>query len=142
MQQVPQWTEELRSLSLPRKQAEQALRLLEYAIVQRFPQLTLQELQAMIQLTPFEKTVAGQELIQIGIEKGIEQGIEKGIEKGIEQGIEQGIEKGIEKGALIGEIRSRQRFLQEPLLSQEQLTHKDMEALQTMLAQLDARLDL
>ncbi len=36
----------------------------------------------MIELTPIEKTVVGQELIRIGMEKRIKEGIEKGKLKG------------------------------------------------------------
>ena len=74
----------------------------------------------MIQLTPLDKTVAGQELIQIGIEKGrmegILQGIERGLEKGWIEGIEKGIKKGLrqefEKGKLIGKIHLAQSLLE------------------------------
>ena len=35
----------------------------------------------MIQLTPLDKTVAGQELIQMGMEKGVIEGLQKDLEK-------------------------------------------------------------
>jgi hypothetical protein len=36
------------------------------------------ELTAMLQLTPIEKTVAGQEVFQMGVKKGIKEGMKKG----------------------------------------------------------------
>ena len=52
--------------------------LLEYIILQRFPGLTPKEVEMMLQLTPIEKTVVGQELIQKGIAQGIQQGDSQG----------------------------------------------------------------
>ncbi len=39
----------------------------------------------MIQLMPLDKTVAGQELIQMGRIEGRTEGFERGIERGIER---------------------------------------------------------
>ena len=57
----------------------------------------------MIQLTPLDKTVAGQELIQMGFEKGHM--------KGHVEGRAEGHTEGVEKGELIGKIHTMQRFL-------------------------------
>ena len=64
---VRQWDAEIRAIGLPRAKTEILNELLEYAVLQRFSDLTLEEVRKMIQLTPLEKTVAGQELIQMGV---------------------------------------------------------------------------
>ena len=63
---VRQWDTEIRAMGLPKAKTKILKELLEYAVLQRFSDLTLEEVRKMIQLTPLEKTVAGQELIQIG----------------------------------------------------------------------------
>ncbi|MDM8522461.1 DUF2887 domain-containing protein [Desulfococcaceae bacterium HSG8] len=67
---VPQWEEEIRSPELSEHETKEMTELLIYAIMQRFSDLNLEEVQKMIQLTPLDQTVAGQELIQIGMDKG------------------------------------------------------------------------
>ena len=66
---MPKWKAEIDFLKLSESTAEILIELLESAILSCFPKMTLKEIQKMIQLTPLDKTVAGQELIQIGIEK-------------------------------------------------------------------------
>jgi len=75
----------------------------------------------MIRLTPLEETVAGQELIQIGIEKGIKQGIEKGIEK----------------GELIGRIQLMQSILKRRQSAKNRLLRNSIEELKDMLKKLE-----
>ena len=67
---VQQWDAEIRAMGLPRAKTKTLNELLEYAVLQRFSDLTLEEVRKMIQLTPLEKTVAGQELIQMGLLQG------------------------------------------------------------------------
>ncbi|MCP4347580.1 MAG: DUF2887 domain-containing protein [Desulfobacterales bacterium] len=67
---VPKWKADIESAELPEDKIQFLLELLEYAILQRFPKLSLKEVQKMIQLTPLEETVAVQELIQMGFEQG------------------------------------------------------------------------
>jgi len=64
---VRQWDAEIRAAGLPRAKTEILNELLEYAVLQRFSDLTLEEVRKMIQLTPLEKTVAVQELMAINI---------------------------------------------------------------------------
>ncbi len=71
---VRQWRADIESSELPEDKIQYLFELLEYAILQRFPKLPLKEVQKMIQLTPLDETVAGQELIQMGVEQGFEQG--------------------------------------------------------------------
>jgi len=63
----------------------------------------------MLQLTPLEQTVAGQEIVQIGLAQGREQGREQ--------------------GRLIGEIQMAQRILKYPIASEKELAQKKMEEL-------------
>jgi flagellar biosynthesis/type III secretory pathway protein FliH len=100
----------------------------------------------MIQLTPLDKTVAGQELIQIGIEKGrmegILQGIEKGLEKGRTEGIQKGLRQGVEKGKLIGKIRLVQRLLKQPITPEKKLFEQSKKELKAILKKLEAEIKL
>ncbi len=63
---VPQWKADIISLKLPESKINTALELMAYAALQRFPGLTIKEIDKMLELTPLEKTVAGQELIWMG----------------------------------------------------------------------------
>ena len=92
-----QWIREIDALKLPDEKVKILLELLEYAILQRFPELTLEEIRTMLHLTPLDKTVAGQELIQMGRTEGLNQ------------------------GELIGEIRAIQRILKQTESPREEL---------------------
>lgn len=117
---VPKWKAEIDSLNSPEEKANLLEELLEYAILQRFPQLTLKEVRKMIQLTPLDKTVAGQELILFGIKKGVKKGKEEGLKK----------------GELIGEIRTLQRIMKYSQSSTTELARKTLKALRALLKQL------
>ena len=108
----------------------------------RFPEMTRKEIEKMIQLTPLDKTVAGQELIQMGMEKGFIDGIEKGILKGIEKGRIEGLEKGIEKGKVIGKIHLAQRFLKRRVTSEKKLRDQSLKELRAILKQLEAEMKI
>ncbi len=69
---VPQWEEEIRSLELSDNETRELTELLIYAVVQRFQKLTLKEVEKMMQLTPIDQTVVGQELILMGEKKNQE----------------------------------------------------------------------
>ena len=131
---VPQWEEDIRSLELPQDETRELTELLLYAILQRFRKLTLKEVKKMIQLTPLDQTVAGQELIQMGMERGLERGLERGIERGIE--------KGVEKGELIGKIRMAQRFLKRRLTPKKRLLQKNADELRATLKKLESALSI
>lgn len=103
----------------------------------------------MLQLTPLEKTVAGKELIQIGVERGLVKGMEKGLEQGLQkgkrmglqEGIEKGISKGMDKGELIGEIRLAQRILKRPVTPRKTLAEKTLKALKEEFQELETALE-
>ncbi|QTA93286.1 DUF2887 [Desulfonema magnum] len=131
---VPQWEEAIRSLELPEHETNELTELLLYAVVQRFRKLTLKEVEKMIQLTPLDQTVAGQELIQIGVEIGEEKGREEGREKGREEGREE--------GELIGRIQTMQQFLKRPVMSKKKLFDKNISELKSVLKKLESELKL
>ena len=123
---VPQWEADIHSLQLPEDETEKLTELLTYAILQRFSKLTLREVEKMIQLTPLDKTVAGQELIQMGEERGLERGLERGMRKGMK------------KGELIGKIQMCQQFLKRPVTSRKKLLQKNIRELGTILQLLES----
>jgi flagellar biosynthesis/type III secretory pathway protein FliH len=131
-------------LKLPENKATFLEELLEYSILQRFPKLTLKEVQQMLQLTPLEKSVAVQQLIRINVTKSKkeakEEGIKKGKTEGKKEGIKEGKEKGIKQGELIGEIRTLQRILKYPQSIQSELAEKPLKELRAMLQKLKADL--
>lgn len=71
----------------------------------------------MIQLTPLEETVAGKELIQIGVRRGQKKGQETGIKK----------------GEVIGEIRATQRMLNMSVSPIKELEKKGITTLRKIL---------
>ena len=125
---VPQWKSELDSLKLPENKAALLEELLGCSIIQRFPKLTLKEVQQMLQLTPLEKSVAVQQLIRINITKSKKEAKA--------EGIKEGKEKGIKQGELIGEIRTLQRILKYPQNTQAELAEKPLKELRTLLLKL------
>ena len=86
----------------------------------------------MLQLTPLEKTVAGKELIFIGKEEGRQEGYQ--------QGCQEGRQEGRQKGELIGKILMLQRFLNYSAYERDTLLQKKAEDLQTILDQLEAKI--
>ena len=114
---VPKWKNEIDSLRLSESTEKLLIELLENAILSRFPKLTLEEIQKMIQLTPLEQTVAGQELIRMGMNEGIL--------------------KGLEKGKLIARIQIIQELLKQPLTPEEILISQDIEELRAFLSRLE-----
>jgi predicted transposase YdaD len=129
---VPKWKNEIDSLNLSESMNKVLIDLLENGILSRFPKLTLEEIKKMIRLTPLDKTVAGQELIQMGIDEGVLRGLEKGrIE---------GIEKGIEKGKIIGKIHATQRFLKRRVTSDKKLLTQSPKELRAILKKLETEL--
>ncbi|MDM8524913.1 DUF2887 domain-containing protein [Desulfococcaceae bacterium HSG8] len=125
---VTDWKAEIRSLELPENKIKELEDLLIYAILQRFSKLTREEVEKMIEMTPIEKTVVGQELIQIGMERGEEKGERKGIEKGMR------------KGKLIGEIRLAQRILKRPVISEKKLSEKSLRKLKDIKKEMESEL--
>jgi hypothetical protein len=122
---VPKWKNEIDSLQLSESTNRVLIELLENAILSRFPKMTFKEIQKMIQLTPLDKTVAGQELIMMGIEQGRTEGL---------------IEGRIE-GELIGKIHATQRFLNRRITPKKKLLSQSIKELKATLKQLEAMLN-
>ncbi|MCI0695446.1 Rpn family recombination-promoting nuclease/putative transposase [candidate division KSB1 bacterium] len=110
---LPQWKDDIRSLNLPEAKHKRLVELLEYAIVQRFPELTEEEVDTMLHLTPIEQTTVGKQIFG----------------------------RGLDKGELIGNIKFAQRLLKQPLSSKEELAKKTEEELKSILQQLEAELE-
>ncbi len=129
---VRKWNAELEAMNLSEREMKLLTEMLEYAILQRFPNLTMKEVQKMLELTPLDKTVAGQELIQIGIHKGKKEGRKEGRKEGKKEGRKE--------GKLIGEIHFAQRLLKYPITPENKLYESDIEELKMILARLEAEL--
>ncbi|MDM8522986.1 DUF2887 domain-containing protein [Desulfococcaceae bacterium HSG8] len=80
---VPRWEEDIRSLELTEHETKEVTELLVYAVMQRFSDLSLEEVKKMIQLTPLDQTVAGQELIQMGEKRNQEKTARKLLSMGL-----------------------------------------------------------
>lgn len=115
---APQWKADLQLLDLPEAKLKVLAELLEYAIVQRFPALTEDEVNTMLQLTPLDETVAGKQIYGRGFDKGLDQ------------------------GEVIGKIRLAQQVLRRPLSSKKELAHKTVDDLKSMLKRLETELEL
>ncbi len=87
----------------------------------------------MIRLTPLDKTVAGQELIQMGMNEGVLRGLEKGRIEGRTEGRTE--------GELIGKIHATQRFLNRRVTPKKKLLAQSPKELRAMLKQLEAMLN-
>ncbi len=125
---VPKWKNEIDSLKLSESMNKVLIDLLENAILSRFPKLTLEEIKKMIRLTPLDKTVAGKELIQMGINEGVLRGLEKGRIEGRTE------------GELIGKIHLAQRLLKRPVTPKKKLLAQSPKELRGILKKLEAEL--
>jgi predicted transposase YdaD len=103
-------------MGLPENRKKTLVELMEYAILQRFKTITLEEIRKMIQLTPLEETVAVKELMQ------------------------ESMEEGMEKGELVATIQMTQKWLRRPLTPKNTLYSLGVEDLKAILADLEAQL--
>ncbi len=126
---VPKWKTEIDSMELSESTNRVLIDLLENAIISRFPKMTFKEIQKMIHYTPIEKTVVGQELIQMGRKEGAQQGELIGWKRGAQQ------------GKIIGKIHATQRFLKRPITPEKKLLAQSPKELRAMLKQLEAMLN-
>jgi predicted transposase YdaD len=126
---TPRWRSEIKALKLPEHREKTLLELLIYSILERFPGLTKEEAQNMLQLTPLDQTVIGKELIQ------------RGRREGIAEGKAEGKREGMEKGKLIGEIQMAQRMLKQSLVSDKELSKKSVKELRAILQQLESQIE-
>jgi predicted transposase YdaD len=61
--------------------------------------------------------------------------------EGREEGLEKGREEGRSEGIVIGQIRTYQKFLKQPLLTDEEAQEMALESLRALLADLEAQFD-
>jgi len=113
---VGQWKAGIDEMGLPENRKKTLVELMEYAILQRFKTITLEEIRKMIQLTPLEETVAVKELMQ------------------------ESMEEGMEKGELVATIQMTQKWLRRPLTPKNTLYSLGVEDLKAILADLEAQL--
>lgn len=123
---IQEWKAEVVALPLPEEKIRKIMALLEFAIWQRLPNLSLKEVQKMFQFTPLEETVAGKELIRIGWERGRR------------EAQQEARKEWFTKGSLIGEIRATQRMLKLPVSPQKDLSKKSVTTLRKMQQHLKA----
>ena len=95
---------------------KQLQELIETIIIYKFPKLSYEEIEAMLNLQEIKQTRVYQDAKAEGIEEGKLKGIEEGKREGIEEGKLKGIEEGIEEGML------RQKLAMIPLLQELGLT--------------------
>ncbi len=127
---IQEWKAEVTSLPLPDDKIQKIIELLEFAVWQKLPNLSLKEVQKMIQLTPLEETAAGKELIQMGWQRCQREGQKKWHEEGEK--------KGLKKGEIIGEIRMAQRMLNMSISPIKELEKKGMTTLRKILQHFKA----
>lgn len=130
VEEIQGWKAEIHALALPHEKIQTLLELLEYVIVYRFPAISRKEVETMLQLTPIEESVIGQELILLGEKKGRQEGMKAG-EK-----------KGLNKGELIGEIRLAQKVLNRPVTPIDTLARNSLKTLKQMRQALESDLSI
>jgi predicted transposase/invertase (TIGR01784 family) len=68
---------------------QQIVELIETIVLYKFPNLSREELEAMLGLSELRQTRVYQEAREEGRQEGLEQGLEQGLGQGLEQGLEQ-----------------------------------------------------
>jgi predicted transposase YdaD len=110
--EAPAWRRTLQSLNLPPTDAIFLIEHLIMLLMGRFRQLSREEIEKMLQLTPLRETRAGRDTIEEGIEEGIR----------------------------IGQVQLLQSVLSLPVSSREELAHLSLEELDRRVADLKQRL--
>jgi predicted transposase YdaD len=118
---LPTWKAGILDSNYPEPKKKELLQLLEFAIFQRFPKLTIEETRQMIQLTPLEEVVAVKQLMAMSETKGIQLGEAQGEARGKAMGRQRGLLEG--QLQLARRLRQLQPYDQETLdsLTSEQL---------------------
>jgi hypothetical protein len=66
---------------------EQLAGLLLQLVIQKLRHMSREEIEQMVELTPLEETVVGQELIEQGKQQGLQQGMQQGLQKAVREDI-------------------------------------------------------
>jgi predicted transposase YdaD len=123
-------------------------------ILQRLPNLSVEEIERMLHLTPLEQTVAVRQLMARSLQQGLDQGLTKGVKQGVKQGlakgvkqglakgVKQGVKQGLEQGELIGKIQLAQRVLKRQVTPKPQLFRRSLSDLKQLLKELESQLRL
>lgn len=122
VESMQEWKDDIQALPYEDAEKHMIVGLLEYAIRQKLPTLSEQEVREMLHLTPIEETVPGKELAK----------------RWRKTGQQEGQKLGIRKGEVIGEIRMAQRVLKMPVSPIKALEKKGMTTLRKMLQYLKA----
>ncbi len=118
---VPRWKTEIKALNLNESREKHLEELLINVIAQKFTDLSAEEINTMLHLTPLEQTTAGKQIYGRGVDTGLSQGLSK--------------------GELIGRIRTAQKVLRYPVSPHDLLLAKSHEELSALVQQLEAELE-
>ncbi len=113
----------------------QLLTLLIQFISERFTSLKRKEIEDMLQLTPFEETVAGKEWMAEGIQKGLQQGLQQGYLKSKRDSILEVLEARFGKPSktIVSRLKKTEKMdTLTHLLKQASLVHSIIEFEQTL----------
>jgi len=110
---VPRCKAEIKSLNLIKSREKYLVELLINVLAQKFTELTEEEINAMLHLTPLDQTTAGKQIYG----------------------------RGLGHGELMGKIQVAQKILRHPISSKEELLAKSQEELKRILQDLEAKLD-
>lgn len=111
---APQWKAEIKVLNLSESREKYLIDLLINVLTQKFNELTEEEINAMLHLTPLDQTTAGKQIYG----------------------------RGLGHGALMGKIQVAQKILRQPITSEDELLTKSSDELKRILQDLESKLDL
>ncbi|MEM9276135.1 MAG: Rpn family recombination-promoting nuclease/putative transposase [Cyanobacteria bacterium P01_F01_bin.143] len=73
---------------------KQLQELIKTIIIYKFPKLSYEEIETMLNLQEIKQTRVYQDAKAEGLQQGLNQGIQQGIQQGLERGLEQGLQQG------------------------------------------------
>ena len=113
---------------LDRTNQKQLQELIETIIIYKFPNLSYEEIETMLNLQEIKQTRVYQDAKSEGIEEGIQQGIQQGVQQGVRQGVEQGkLEQKLEMIPLLQELGLTVEQIAERLEIEENLVRQYLE---------------
>ena len=90
---------------------QRRLDLVEAILVNKFPQLSVEEVRKMLNLREanFTQTRFYQEVLEKGLQEGIQQGLQEGVQQGLQEGVQQGLQEGVQQGEASALLRILKR---------------------------------
>jgi predicted transposase/invertase (TIGR01784 family) len=87
---------------------QRRLDLVEAILVNKFPQLSVEEVRMMLNLREanFTQTRFYQEVLEKGLQQGLQEGVQQGLQEGVQQGLQEGVQQG-EASALLRILKHR-----------------------------------